>query len=386
MTSQDAGDNGSVVEIDEAKNTLIIHELMIENKQIVDLVMSYPEESRPELLLTMLETAAKSMKWFLTENYGSVIDKHFSEGLKNIQNQLETNIFQNFLERARKNIIEDFTKNFGEKEETLLRHMNDYKGRLDKEVLSSFLEQLRDKVLSSFKSDFSNMVADLKESLNIYVSKEEEIMGGPKKGARFEDYVAGLAKNIGEDKFGDTVDHVGGPKSGDIIVENNKNKIRFVVEAKDTYLSKSEIKEEFERVESTWKVHYSMIVFRNSVYKDSRGRKLNIDPFLLYGDNRLQLAISYEQDEIPYPFLFYVGYRILRDLASLEKMSSKKVDTMEILGHIQNLRLTLKKVTALKSKVSSFANTMQSDLDEFEREILREVVAIEEVVKDDTLA
>ncbi|WP_291490288.1 ATP/GTP-binding protein, partial [Desulfurella sp.] len=89
--------------------------IKISNKEVIDFLISYPEDKRQEIFSSIVEFGVKSLKSFLTENYGRIIDDHFKYGIQSLQykiaekvQELDTKVFQDFIEKARKNVIEEF--------------------------------------------------------------------------------------------------------------------------------------------------------------------------------------------------------------------------------------------------------------------------------------
>lgn len=368
---------------DEATGILTLREFKIKNKNVVDYLRSYPIEKQEEAMNDVLEFGVKSLKSFLTENYGKTIDVHFKNGFSDLDSklsqkvgQIDKDVFQVFLDRAREKVVDDFSKKFDEKKESLMTIMRETNQKLDKDVLRSFIDDLKDKVFATFKTDFTNISEDLKKGLKGYAVEREFSAKTPLKGSEFENYIVLLSEGIAK-SFGDDIDHVGSDNlAGDILVQNISDGLRFCIEAKDTSLTNPQIKDTFEKMEKVRKVQHSIIVFRNTEEVPK-----TVDSFHLWGRNRLELSVAGEPDENPNPFLFNVGYRIMRFLTLSERPLTKEIDIGAITKHVENIASTIKAVGSLKAKVTSFSKDLNSDLDELKREIEDELKEIEEIMK-----
>ena len=376
--------NGFRLEFNDATGILTLHELAIKNKEVIEYIRNLPETKQEEIINEILEFGVKSLKSFLTENYGKVIDEHFKNGFSEFDREIsqrigeiDKKVFQAFIDKAREKVLDDFATKFDEKKESLMKVMRESNQKLDKEVLQSFAEDLKDKVFASFKTDFSKIAEDLKVNLKQYVVEQEISVKTPAKGKDFEDYIVRLTELIAK-PFGDAIVHIGADnQTGDVMVENSSDKLRFCIEAKDRTLTNPEIKETFEEMEKVRKVQHSIIVFRNS-----KEVPKSVDAFHLLGKNRLVLTVAEKPDEDPNPFLFNVGYRIMRFLTLSEKPSTKEFDIVDVTKHVKNIEITLKTVASLKAKVTSFSTDLKADLDELKRDIEGELKEIEGVLEE----
>lgn len=376
--------NDFKIDYNEESKTIIVHKLEIQKEEVVQYLLSKEKDTWEEVLNEILEFGVKSLKSFLTENYGNLIDSHFKNGFSELDskilqsgNLLDKSVLQVFIKNANETIVKGFTKEFDDKKDALVKLMDEKKDKLSNDVLQKFLDELKDKVFSSFKTDFKQISDDLKDSLTKYVTERDITEKTTLKGGLFEDYIVERAELIAK-TFGDYIDHIGADnQTGDVLVENSSDNLRFCIEVKDTHLTDPKIKETFEEMEKVRKVQHSMIVFRNSTEVSK-----SVGAFHLFGRNRLVLALAGEQDDDPNTFLFNVGYRLMRFLTLSEKPSMKGIDTGDIIKHINNIEITLKKVTSLKAKVTSFSTDLTSDLDELKRDIDGELKKIEGVMEE----
>jgi hypothetical protein len=388
LEKSDSGENkmnGFRLEFNDATGVLTLHELTIKNKEVIEYIRNSPETKQEETIKEILEFGVKSLKSFLTENYGSLIDIHFKQGFSDLDSKLSQKVgeidkivLQGFINDANEKIVRGFSKEFDDKKDSLTKLLNENKDKLSKEVLKSFLDELKDGVFTTFKKDFTEISTDLKQSLLKYVTEEKGKEKTPLKGRDFENYVVELSQTLAK-AFGDTISHVGGDnKTGDVMVENSSDKLRFCIEVKDSSLTDPKIKETFEEMEKTRKVQHSIIVFRNS----NEVPKI-VGTFHLFGRNRLVLAVAGSSDEGPNPFLFNVGYRLMRSLTLTEKASVKGIDTGDITKRIHDIGITLTKFSSLKGKVTSFSNDLTSDLEDLKGEIVKGLNEVEEILEDE---
>jgi hypothetical protein len=373
----------AIFDYDETTGILIIQEFKIRNKEVVDFLRSYPVEKQEEAMNDVLEFGVKALKSFLTENYGKLIDTHFKIGFSDLDSKLshkvseiERNVFQAFIDKAREKISEDFYKGFDVKTKTLMETMRETNQNLDTQILQSFINNLKDNIFATFKTDFNKISEDLKLKLGEYVVKKEILAKTPLKGPAFENYVVELSESIAK-TFGDDIEHVGKDnKTGDILIKNISEGFSFCIEVKDTKLSKPDITNVFEEVERTRSVKHSIIVFRNSNEVPEI-----VGSFYLWGRNRLALTLAEGSEDAPNYFLFDVGYRIMRFLALSQNSPSGEIDIEAFINHVKKIENILGTVSSLKGKVTIFSNVMTEGLDKLKEDIEKEIEEIEDIMK-----
>ncbi len=376
-------DNVKGLIYDAEAKTITITNYTIENEEVVEFIKGYPEEKRNVIFGDILELGVKSLKSFLTENYGRLIERSFNKGISDLDGaiskklaDLEQQVLQKFIEDSRKKILDEFSKSFDERTESLIKDIEDKSSKLDKEILNSFLNTLRDVVFKSFTEDFSKLANDLKENLGKYIVEEEKIQETTEKGEEFENYIFQLSQ-IPAKYFGDDAKHVGPDnKTGDILIENPSEKLRFAIEVKDTKLTGPGITDTFSNMERDRNVKYSIIVFRNAQQVPEK-----IGSFHLYGMNRLVIALAESPEDNPNQFIFNVGYRLIRFLALHEKSEEKEVDVKVLASSIRSIRETLETFRSLKKKVTGFCNDLSQNLDELKNKIEEELGKMEGEIK-----
>lgn len=344
---------------DDQKGILNIQGIQLTKAEVVEFITSYDEEKREEILIEVIELGVKSFKSFLTENYGRLIDNHFSLGISNFDGEVEEKIsdinrrlFDPFLENADKKIFEKLTKEFDDRKEKFIRDIDDRKDKIDKEVLGKFM------------TDFIESSNKLQKEILKFVTEKEVKMGTTLKGKEFEDYIFELSSDAAH-AFGDYVEHIGqDDDTGDIMISNDSDSLSICVEAKDrTIKSEPEIKRIFGEIEDTRLVDHSMIVFRSLSQIPQK-----VGPFRLYGTNRMVLTLS-DEDEETKPYLFKIGYRILRSLTKADNDGKQLANVDMVIEKVNQIKVILRRISSMKGNITNFSNTLSSQLDNMKEEI-----------------
>ncbi len=388
MEKSDSNENkihGFRLDFNDVTEILTVHELVIKNREVIEYLRNSAEVKQEEVINDILEFGVKSLKSFLTENYGSLIDLHFKGGFSDLDSklsdrisQINKEVLQVFINDANEKIVRGFSKEFDDKKESLIKLLNENKDRLSKEILQSFLNELKDDIFTTFKKDFTDISADLKQSLLKYVTEEEGKEKTTLKGKDFEEYVFRLSESHGR-PFGDEIEHVGiDNHAGDVLVRNLSDGLMFCIEAKDTSLTNPKIMEAFDDIERVRKVQHSMIVFH-----DAEQLPKGVGSLYLFGWNRLVIAISENAEGTLSPFLFGVGYRIMRYLVLTEKPTGKLVDKKEVMKHVNNIVTSIRTIGSIKGKVTSFSKGMIDDLDDLKGKIDTELEKVEEALRNE---
>lgn len=356
------------VEFNGNKGLLIIHDLKVDKKEVVEFIGNFEEDKWEETILEILDLGVKSFKSFLTENYGSLIDNHFDLGISQFDGEVKEkvsymnkNLFDPFIENANKQIVEKLTKDFDEKKEKFLKEIDERKEKIGKDVLSKFM------------TDFTESSNKFLQEILKFVTEKEVKGKTTLKGKDFEDYVFELSCEAGN-AFGDYVEHIGvDDDTGDILAKNEGDSLSLCIEAKDkTMQSEPAINAVFGEIEERRGVDHSMVVFRSTSQIPQK-----MGPFKLYGTNRMVLTLS-EEDEETKPYLFKVAYRILRSLTRIDNDERKVANVDVVLERVNGIRISLKKISSMKGKITTFSQELRSELDTMKGEIETRLEEIEE--------
>lgn len=357
-----------ILEHNKDKDSLIVHELVIKNKEVVDFIVGFEAEKRQTILVEIIELGVKSFKSFLTENYGQTIDNHFDLGIGQLNENIavkirdiEKEVFEPFIEGAKTKILDKFNTSFDEKRDKLLKEIDEKKDKIGMDVLDKFMK------------DFSESSEKLMLEINKFVVKENVVSGTTLKGERFESYLYDLSCDISS-SFGDYVEHVGkDDDTGDIMVESGDKSISFCVEAKDkTIKSEPELKKIFDAIEKKRLVGHSIIVFKSSKQIPEK-----VGQFRTYGTNRMILTLSDGEEEIK-PFLFKVGYRVMRLLAAHDGESKKVKNIEEVITKINDIKTKVSKISTIRKTVTEFTGNLHDQLDSVREDVL---AALEDMEK-----
>lgn len=339
---------------------LIINNLEISDKEVIDLIESFKEDEKEAKIKEILTLGVKAMKSFLTESYGMLIDTRFDSGTQKLDSEIKSQILN-----INSKIIQPLTEELRDKiMKKFIDMIDEKKNDLDKKVFDNFKNDLNDRVFKNFTNDFGDISHKLQDALLKYVTEKKVIEETPKKGYEFEDYIFRQVDSI-SNYFGDAVTHIGSDnKAGDILVKNETDGLTFAIEVRDRSMTEPDITRTFEDVERVRGVLFSMIVVNNQEELPQK-----VGPFKVYGNNRIIVALSTGvEDDFTY-FLLSSTYRMMRFLALASKQGAKGIDVKEIKDKIDHIRSIIGKTKSMKTKITKFSSEMTNDLDTLKDEV-----------------
>ena len=367
-----------VVRIDEAENTLVVTNFVLNDRPVAEYFAAQSSEQREERLKAVIRTGVMALSSADVASRVDYVKGEFAELRHKMDESINsaTQSMDDYFDSKGKMpaMIEEYLGDNGK----ITKIMGQYVGedgnmrKVISDMVTKWTEGLNtsmdpnnpEGLLSSLKNDLNNGLNEIKEIISRGEGARSERIKSTAKGRDFEEECLDRLSDVAH-YYGDAVEPVGtqagslgSSRKGDILIEIVKFEARIVIETKDIgNISKNEIEGQLSEAMENRDAHFGLFIVKNV-----EAVKKSMKWFYEFNSgDKLAVALGSEiDDDVLHEEILLIAYKWARAKAVENVQKQSKVDTVTLAAKMDAVRKEIDELrpiyTSLKSIDKSTKN------------------------------